>query len=268
MPKFTRDQLFQKSFHDFITNFVDIYYQELTVWKLECLTENKTSSVHTYHFLIPKYIPVGHIDVAHIDHNGVYQAPGAELYTDQEMPSIECFTRVFTSHFSHYELEERGRVLSYTSLNKCEYNAEGNLDAVIEICYYKSYIPYPSTVQSREQLAEQCQRLSVTNYNLRFDLDNAFDSLRHKNKKISNLKKTLRLHEEQANDRLANTVYRMQEHIRNLYAIVGKDEECPVCYEEMHPNELVVPGCCHYICAKCNESCDKCPLCREEYVMV
>ena len=267
MPKYTRDQLFQTSFHRFMASFIDTYCEDLTVWRLTCLTENKTSSVHTYSFEVPKQISIGRVDTAFVDQNGVQQEPGGELLIDQEMPSVECFSDVFTNHYVHYELEQNGRVLSYTSLNNCSLNAEGNFDATIEVCYYKSYIPYPSNIQSREQLEQQCRQLKISNHNLRFDLDNAFDSLRNKNKKISNLKKTLRVHEEQSNERLANTIYRMQERIRDLYAIVGKEEECPVCYEEMHPNELVVPGCCHYICARCNQSCDKCPLCREEYVM-
>ena len=36
--------------------------------------------------------------------------------------------------------------------------------------------------------------------------------------------------------------------------------------EKIETNKLIVPGCCHYICVDCNNRCDKCPICREEYV--
>ena len=40
---------------------------------------------------------------------------------------------------------------------------------------------------------------------------------------------------------------------------------CPVCFDEIVPEELYMPVCSHHICKTCSDKCERCPLCRENY---
>jgi hypothetical protein len=287
MPKFTRDAQFQLSFANFMNSFTETYYPDLKDWKIVNTVENKGSSYHHYKLTIPKKVVLCEIDRT-VEEN--INVPSVEIMTtDQELPTIELLQREFKEYYDQYQIEEHGRVVSYTSICMLFYEPDTsevasedtslittqvnspikNLTASIEVCYYKSYLPYPSDVQTREQLLEQCKQMRIANVNLKYDLDHMFHAFQMKSRKLYHTRKLLRRQEANANDKLSNTIYRMQEKIRELYHRLGDEalEECPVCYEVMRSNEIVVPGCCHYICAACNEACDKCPLCREEYVV-
>lgn len=294
MPKVTRDIQFRQSFKVFMESFVDTYCPDLKEWTLVNNTEKKSSSLHSYQLTIPKQIVLCEIDRrgtrpespvgvraganasdrsdADASERGADETPSVEvMMTDQELPSVDLFRRVFKSHYESYELEERGRIVSYTSVTVVDDSAPimGDLVANIEVCYHKSYLPYPSDLQSREQLMEQCRQMRIANVNLKYDLDHMFYAFQRKSRKLYHMKRTLVRQENAANEKLSNTIHRMQEKIRELYHRLGEEarEECPVCYDVMHANEIVVPGCCHFICAACNEECSKCPLCREEYIV-
>ena len=66
-------------------------------------------------------------------------------------------------------------------------------------------------------------------------------------------------------DRAVLNYKRMQMKFRALYSAENKFEDCPVCYAQIMPEQLIIPGCFHYICHKCVVKCDSCPLCRDEY---
>ena len=44
-----------------------------------------------------------------------------------------------------------------------------------------------------------------------------------------------------------------------------QSEECPVCLEEKHIDELFSGGCPHNLCEKCFDRVNKCPICRFSY---
>lgn len=272
MPKLTRDIQFQLGFKSFMESLCDIYYPDLKEWTITNTTNNKTLSTHNYLLTIPKEIVLCEIDRIGGSHH-LTETSDEVLMTSQEVPTGEVFERIFKSHFDPYCLyclhKDLERV-SYTSLSDWSIDSvSGNTTAIIKVCYYKSYIPYPSKYQTREQLMEQCNQLRHMNEILKIDLDNSSLAFKNKSRKLLHMKKLLQIQETTANDKLVNTIIKMQEKVRELYLRLGEDaqEECPVCYEKMCANDIIVPSCCHYICTTCNESCKKCPLCREEYVL-
>lgn len=46
---------------------------------------------------------------------------------------------------------------------------------------------------------------------------------------------------------------------------INEFQQCPVCYETIEPDALIVPNCTHMICDTCVRKCDNCPLCRDKY---
>jgi hypothetical protein len=208
------------------------------------------------------------IDTEYVDENGVKQPPGP-LYVDQEVPDLRCFALNFTNYFTTYSLERNGILVAFTSLHNPLVNEAGDLVSDIIVCYSKSYIPYPTNQLSKEQFEQRCKQLEENNRNMEYEIQELSNIVHTQNKKVNRLKRTMRHQENVLNEKLGNTIYRMQEKIRELYHRLGEEaqEECPVCYEKIETNGLVVPGCCHYICSGCNEQCNKCPICREDYVV-
>jgi len=249
-------------------NISNNYYPNLKEWSIECITKNKSQSVHKYSMIIPQKIVLATVDTAYIDENGEKQ-PAGEIMIDQEVPELRSFVHHFGNYFDLYVLERFNTIISFTTLHKPTVNDLGDIVSDIIVNYFKSYIPYPCGESSREQLLERCKQLEQMNVDLKYDLDDFANIVHTQTRKISNLKKKMRMEQERMMNQMSLNVQRMQEKIRELYGKLGEsvEEECPVCYEVMKANMLVVPGCCHYICLGCSEKCDNCPLCREEYVI-
>jgi len=82
-----------------------------------------------------------------------------------------------------------------------------------------------------------------------------------KNKKIGTLRNILNRERKRAE----HNYKRMQQMLRKQYADTDTHIECPVCYDEICPDKLIIPNCCHSICLTCVSKCDSCPLCRDVY---
>ena len=68
------------------------------------------------------------------------------------------------------------------------------------------------------------------------------------------------------NDELCKIIDSWKTAYLNLYLRGSKKEECPVCYCDLHQDNLELPICTHGICKSCFTKCDKCPLCRTSYL--
>jgi len=68
------------------------------------------------------------------------------------------------------------------------------------------------------------------------------------------------------NEELIKTIESLKSAYRELYLSISKQEECPVCYCCLQYDNIELPICAHAICAKCYVKCEKCPLCRKEYL--
>ena len=263
MPRLTRDQQFRESFIDFLVETEDSCFPDLKEWKLECLTKNKTSSLHEYRFQIPKKTIIFTID-AHTDANGV-QHPAESIEGEQTIPTLYDFYNQFHRYFDPHVLKQFNSIVSYTSLVSENYNENGDLVAEIVVCYYRSFLPYPSKHKTYEQLQEKCDHLSEENKYLSDTVNEYIVVLESKNKKIKKLKERVKEINADATVKLRETIHNMQKKIRECYEELRKEEDCPVCYECIKSSNLMVPSCCHYICGTCYDRCDSCPICREVF---
>lgn len=265
MPKLTRDQQFKICFNEFMDSTCDIHYPDLKEWSLQDLTKNKSSSIHQYQFKIPKKRVIYTID-AHTDPITGIRQPGAFVEGDQEIPEIPDFSSKFLAYFEKFMLwSDLGNLISYTTLFRVVKKDNGELDAIVKVSYYKSHLPYPSKNKTDEQIRDRCNFLESENTILNnsiFDLN--LIKYNQKNE-IKQLKKRLSESKVESILKIRKTIDKMESKIKELYKELGKQDECPVCYECIKSDVLVTPGCCHYICGDCYDRCDICPICRDKY---
>jgi hypothetical protein len=270
MPRYTRDQQFVTTFDAFMVSMRDLYFPNLSEWTLEAKTDNKSCSVHPYQFTIPRKIIDYTIDVPFVDENGV-QRQNETVKKDQELPCIGEFENYFHGYFNSYILTKSDKIVSYTSLYGTRFteNDEVNGDLItnIVVCYYKSYIPYPSNIQTYKQLSEYCNQLETSNNDFIEELEDKNSEIHYLNIKFEKMKKQYNRNLDSSYKKRSEVVVKMQEKIRGFYSKLPLEEleDCPVCYEKITADLLKVPGCCHYICQDCHSKCESCPICRENY---
>ena len=265
MPKLTRDQQFNRCFEEFMDNTRDVFYPELKEWSLQDLTKNKSTSLHQYQLKIPKKCVIYTIDSYTDPITGIRQ-PGAVVQGDQEIPEISDFSNKFHTYFDKFILMTNGgAVVSYTTLFSAVKTGDGEIDAIIKVCYFKSHLPYPSKKKTDEQIRDRCIFLEGENTILNetiYDLNLTKSS---QTKKIIQLKKRIVESNVESILKTRDIIDKMERKIKEYYKELNRKDDCPVCYECIKSENLVTPGCCHYICGDCYDRCDNCPICRDKY---
>lgn len=265
MSRLTRDQQFKKSFEDYMTSFCDLYYPDTENWLLMSDTLNKNKSKQEYKLEIPKKKILYSID-SFVDSNGVRQ-PKEDVEVDQEVPDKEEFENYFNGYYGGYILRSEKKVLSYVFIVEISKEEDLSLKATILICYYKSYLPYPSIDQTLEQLKVQNKNLVNQISYLNESLNDCQLALEYRREADTRIRIKLKRERTLFNNKLYETIHKMQLKIRGFYSKEDNKEDCPVCYEKINDQELMVPGCCHYICQDCYKKCENCPICRENYII-
>jgi len=267
MTRLTRHQKFTASFKGLLPHLKK-EHPDFKKYALYCTTENKSSSVHDYTLYIPKKIALYTID-AHTNAVTGQQVEREVVMEDQDVPDTDTLELFFNDYFYNFDLVKSGKVVSDVSIADIKIDAKGDLNAKIQVKYYRSHLPYPIKVQailSPQQLKERCAELELTNRDLEADLKAYTEVVTTQSKEIRQLKRRMNTIHVDSVLKLRETVHKMQAKIRESYQELNKAEECPVCYECIKSEELMVPGCCHNICTGCFDRCDSCPICREGYV--
>lgn len=277
MTKVNRDQLFKRAFDDFILFICDKYY--FKNWKLENKTKNKREQLHEYEFTIPKKIIDYTIDESYIDNEGVRHSKIDEIFNDQEIPNSEDFNNSLIYYFDDYKLIEKNKIVSYVDISDHKISEEGDFRLTIVVKYYKSYMPYHSGKLSLNKIIERNENLEKENKDLLMNneiIEAAIQniSIRNEYLEVSNdwlTKRKIYLENQlkKTTKNMNTTIFKMEEKIRDLYNKLNDEhkEDCPVCLEKICTEALTVPYCCHYICIECYSRCNKCPLCRDNYVV-
>ena len=268
----TRDQHFRDSFDEFF--LAEIKNDDLKYYDpLRLLTKNTKKNVHEYVLTIPSKYKV--CDITHdiFDEDGQLIHPRESVFTEQPLPDFDYFETKFLEYFDKYRLFDGFRTLSWTNvynMNTNENNFESDnpsFNIIIDVCYYKNHSPYPIkpetsiTTGKYNKLLTQRNNLLEENERLSEQIEELHDIV------IMNEQKNRFLHRKvkRMNETYSNNHNRMSTKIIELLNQQNTFEDCPVCYEKMDSDTIVVPGCCHYICADCINKCENCPICREKY---
>ncbi|MDC1151821.1 hypothetical protein OAS95_04560 [Pelagibacteraceae bacterium] len=285
----TRDTKFKLAFDNFIKDVIGI-----TDYDLENLTKNKSESRHIYRFSIPEQTTV----IGFIDRNGdthtwndiedthtwndianMNISSDDEVLKTEYIPEKELIIRQFMETFDPYIDAETlpctipgqphyKHAKSFVRLDNCEVNDEsGVLEGKICVVYHKTHIPY--YVENDDGIYEKKYSLLLCRFNnVRTKLNNAYndideiqDDLLYNERQLRKAKRVL--YRETNNHTLSENNL-----INKLHAAYIKSdikEECPVCYDTIENEKLIIPRCAHYICDSCHPRCDECPICRMSY---
>ena len=278
----TRDSKFKLAFDSFLKDVIGI-----SVYDLENLTKNKSESRHIYSFSIPEQSSV----LGFIDRNGVTHTDNNEsilmnMTTDNQdilmrdyIPEKDLFEKEFAATFDPYKHEYSVPSMipghppykfanSYVGIDKCEVNEEtGMLEGKIYVVYHKKHIPY--YVENDDGIYKQkysvllCRFNNIQNklkiaYN---DIDELQDDLSYNERQLRKAKRVL--YRETNNHTLCEN--NLINKLRDAYNISDIKQECPICYDTIENEKLIIPRCAHYICDSCHPRCDECPICRMSY---
>ena len=257
MPKLTRDDLFRNAIEVFLSDVTVIYNlneetkYNISTYDLNSVTSNKNKCIQEYELTIPSSIISAYFDRTVSSDDGEETWIDSEpLYCTQETPLLCDFIESFHNYFDKYKLFDGIIPVSYMSIMSlprlrsipmCDQTLH------LKVVYHKSHTPFPRPLTVIEEKDREIKFLET--------------KLRRKTNRVNSLEHLL----DKNYERAEHNYKRMQKKFRAMYIESGKLENCPVCYEEIAPDKLIIPNCFHYICEVCVMKCDNCPLCRDKY---
>jgi hypothetical protein len=254
----TRDELFQRSFNIFFTEYIESRQINTYKWDLKKTTRKKNASLHKYKFAIPRsYLQYSISE--RTDQDG-FVFPVEEVYSHQFVPDSTTFTAYLNAYFSDYHITKEGNLVSYVKFENEPTDTEDYI-ATIYVKYINGVFPYPYPPTEIE-IANQ--NISTLNSKIISMQINAEIGLAIYSESIAQT--TLALTNEISSrisqiESMTRMLCQMKSRLRDRYAR-GEPEDCPVCYEPISTDKLVIPDCCHYICSTCSDRCNICPICR------
>ena len=257
MPKLTRDDLFRNAMETFLSDITvvsnpneETKYNILS-YELNYVTSNKNKCVQEYELTIPSSIISAYFDRTVSSDDGEETWIDSEpIYCTQETPLLCDFIDSFHDYFDEYHLSIDRTPVSYMSIiNLPRIRNIPICDEILrlKVVYHKSHTPFPRPLTPMEEKDREIQFLET------------------KLKRKINRNKSLSEIIETNSTRAEFNYKRMQKKIRAIYTESGKIESCPVCYDDISSDKLIIPSCFHYICESCVMKCDKCPICRDKY---
>jgi len=259
MPKVHRTTQFRDAMTTFMYHvFVDIGI--LQTWSMDLLTENTRKNKHDYILTLPYAYPAYILEKEQLRADGTVQPPG-QVYLPQQRPPVDDFCNAFFDYFHRFRYVERGRVLSSIELGEIVQTDEmDDISIHFQVVYYKSYQPYPIKLTREQELEYEIQRMrdhclsaGIANNNLTQTIYHMSQTMYQYTAEIEAYAEKCRKLE-QALQKNAISAYKM-----------AMPTNCPVCYDEILPEQLYMPVCSHHICKTCSDKCERCPLCRENY---
>jgi len=291
MPSQSRDQKFKKSFQVFFdhlsSEFSKVnnypFLQEYELKNIPFTCKQKVIGTAHYELKIPRKIIDYHIDTFIADEHGTISPPGPVM-KNQFVPEFSSFRQIFYDYFSEYYVRRAdGLCMANVGIDRHFYenkdgivsltNEETNSSILIKhdlridifVNYYKSELPFPVVLTTKEQLKKRCDELERKNSELSKNLDSVTLICQENIDNYNNLRRIMRTERKGIENKYKTMFEKMQDKIRKYYSEIAQKDDCPVCYETIVPSMLKLPGCCHTICIGCFERCSKCPICRENY---
>ena len=233
MPK-TRHEKFFKSFDIYMSNLKINELEYNLAYTLRNTTDNQTKSIHSYTLEI-----LGTQESLHSNGENVITL----------LPTTSYFIDDMNNYFEPYILYGHYRIkMSYIKIITERSNDYiSTID--FEIHYFRDHLPFPLPLSVNEQLLQDIELLTT-------EINEQEKQLIRMRRKYNTEKEKLRKVQLKIQNKM-EVIYNQQETL----------DECPVCMEPIQKNNLYVPICFHNICNDCSKRCDKCPLCREGYVV-
>ena len=259
MPKLQRTA----QFHEAITGFMSSVFIEtgmLQTWSMQLLTENTKKNKHDYLLTLPYEYPAYTLEKEVIRSDGTVQKP-SEVYLPQLRPSINDFCNAFCDYFERFRYIAYGKVLSSVELGEIVQTDEmDDMSIHFQIIYYKGYQPYPIKLTREQELESELHRMRDNCLSAGIANNNLTQTIYHMSQTMYQYTAEIEAYAETC---------RKLDHALQKNAIAAYNASvatnCPVCFDEIIPDQLYMPVCSHHICKTCANQCDRCPLCRGDY---
>lgn len=234
MPK-TRHEKFCQSFDKYMLHLKINNMDYNLSYTLRNTTDNQTKSIHSYT-----------LDI--LGNRESIENTGENIIT--LLPTTTDFINNMKDYFDPYAyIIYNRRRLSY--INIITENTNDYVSTIdFQITYFSNHLPFPVPLTLHETLLN--------------DIDNLQTELHEQGRQLTRMRRKYYIEKE----RLRKVQIKVQSRMERIYNEQEELQDCPVCLEEIQKNNLYVPLCFHYICRDCFKRCEKCPLCRENYVLV
>jgi len=253
----TRHQGFVHAFNKFFDHLTGHHYEGLTEYKLTSFTRNNICRDHEYMLTIPRSV------VSYTIESNDPNIENEVVFKNQDIPTIRNMQNHVHDYFARHSLTVNGVIMSFVDMVNMGFSnndeATGDFTAKVEVCYYKSHIPFEMPLSPQEETKKKITGLERTIYVLQ-------NQLLNKSNEADMNRRLIRRERRLAKEHYSKLFLKMQDKMKGFYKDSGKSEDCPVCYEVIDSAKLSIPGCCHFICTDCSTRCSKCPICREEYI--
>lgn len=113
----------------------------------------------------------------------------------------------------------------------------------------------------RKQLKSQTKKAKIGWACYYQERDNHLRNIQELHSKIISMKNELEQKQKTENQDVFPIF--VQNEIRELYDMVNKELECPICLDTIKKDELVFSNCGHKYCESCLSKLDKCGVCRK-----
>ena len=234
MPK-TRHEKFFKCFDTYMSNLKINELVYILAYTLRNTTDNQTKSIHSYTLEIL----------------GTQES----LYSNGEnvitlLPSTSHFIDNMNNYFEPYILflHNRFKVSYIKIITERSNDYISTID--FEIHYFRDHLPFPLPLSVNEQLIQDIELLTT--------------EIHEQGKQLTRMRRKYNTEKE----KLRKVQLKIQNKMEIIYNQQEILDDCPVCMEPIQKNNLYVPICFHNICKDCSKRCEKCPLCRERYIVL
>ncbi len=303
MVYISRDTKFRSSFQHFMANHPT--YEDCE-YEIRCNTTNTRVHTHIYDILFPLEKQIGVIDsdglkppkpiymVQHLPSNSIAIDDFKKFY--EPYIKYDNDSLIYGTNITNIDENTEYNKVTIISLavkypknkNKNKKNVDipyllspvhqPQIDSIIQTSYVKQI---GVLIEANCKLLHQNSVLSLSNdkhlddiKRINSDLNKQIDDNYNLNHiymtELSETNVYIQLIKECYTDYICTTkcnYIKLTNNYRKLYEnhnII--DEDCPVCYEQLKPTNLVSPICGHSICSSCIVNCNSiCPLCREYY---
>lgn len=268
MPKQTREELFSNALASFLGDFevtdgINNRRCIITKYDLTGKTVNKSCCIQNYELKIPNKIVLGYQDIYTVnpETDDIWE-DSQPIYGFQDVPTIQQFIESFNTYFNRFRLYINHRLVSHIYIsNILKDTSIDNEILNLKVVYHKTHTPFPRPLTELEEKNKEIDRLTDLVDEYEDNMDDLTANFSIVQKKLNKLKKE----NDKNTERNAINYKRTQKVWREMYIKLNEFQPCPVCYETIEPDALIVPNCTHMICDTCVRKCDKCPLCRDNY---
>ena len=135
------------------------------------------------------------------------------------------------------------------------------------LVYYRNKQPMPfKVIEKKANVIDNVSNLQNENIELRKKIEKANEANLILLERNQLLDRSLELYRKNKKD-TESSITSLFDIVNELYRKNEEQKECPICFEDIEPNNLFVSKCKHYLCKRCAflQHSNNCSICRDNW---